>query len=292
MSTYKDLAVKSAQTVTAIRAVANKEKDHGIQCHDYLAKDFLESKYKLITRLVPQPLLKNVIDFISPGSYGFIITRTRLFDKILEQEINHGIRQVVILGAGYDSRAFRFADSLKSIKVFEMDFPGTQLYKRKKLATIFKNVPGNITFIPIDFNEKPFDETLLQHGFSPDLKTLFLWEGVSYYLPQAVVEKVLGFVSNCAMGSSILFDYATKDFINGDHTSYGGKQLAKWLKKINEPFLFGMNASDTPAFIEKCSLNLMADFGPTDLEVLYLLNMKGKRTGKTLGHVRMAHAKV
>jgi len=292
MTAKQKLAIKSAETVSAIRAVANKEKDPTIRCNDYLAHHFLGSRYRLLTGLLPQWIMKTAIEWMSPGSYGFIITRTSLFDRILEQEIANGVSQVVVLGAGYDSRAFRFAEKLKGIKVFELDFPGTQMYKRKKLATLVRQVPENIVFIPIDFNEQSFDRLLLKKGFSTQKKTVFLWEGVSYYLPEAVVKKVLCFVSSCREGSSIVFDYATRDFVNGDVTSFGGKQISKWLKKIDEPFLFGLNANQTSGFLRKCNLTIVNDYSPEDLENLYLVNMKGKKPRRTLGHVRMVHAKV
>lgn len=292
MSIKKEAAIQSAQTVSVLRAIAAKEKDPSIQCGDYLAKYFLTDKYKLMVRLVPHRLIKSIIHLSSPGSYCFMITRTKHFDQTLLQEINAGVRQVVILGAGYDTRPFRFADKLKDVAVFEVDFPGTQSYKREKLKKISNSNPHGITFIPLDFNKAPFDKALIRNGFSPTLKTLFLWEGVSYYLPERVVQQVLSFVGVCASGSSILFDYATKDFVNGDQSSYGGKQLARWLKKIKEPFLFGMNSSETNGFINSCKLSLVSDFGPEEVEKMYLRTKKGKLLGKTLGHVRMAHAKV
>lgn len=119
-----------------------------------------------------------------------------------------------------------------------------------------------------------------------------MWEGVSYYLPQPVVERVFDFVSGCAMGSSILFDYATRDFVNGDHSTYGGKQVAQWLKKINEPFLFGMNAGEAAPLLQNCNLKLTADYSPEVLEKLYLTTKNGQLLGRTFGHVRMAHAVV
>ncbi|MEO6000716.1 MAG: SAM-dependent methyltransferase [Chitinophagaceae bacterium] len=292
MSTKKEVAIQSAQTVSVLRAVAAEEKDPFVQSGDYLAKHFLTKKYKLFVSLLPHRLIKMIIHFSSPGSYCFMISRTKHFDQTLLREIDAGVKQVVILGAGYDTRPFRFADKLKGIPVFEVDFPGTQSYKREKLQNICQGNPPGLTFIPLDFNKTPFDRALIENGFSPNLKTLFLWEGVSYYLAEPVVKQVLGFVSCCAVGSSILFDYATKDFVNGDRSSYGGKHLARWLEKIKEPFLFGMNSNQTKGFVSNCRLSLVSDYGPDEVENMYLKTRKGQVLGRTLGHVRMAHAKV
>lgn len=284
-----DTAIHSAQTVSLLRAVAANDAAAG--CSDYLAKDFLNQPYRWLLRLAPHRLLKAFIHLKAPGSYPFIITRTRLFDSLLLQQVEAGVRQVVLLGAGYDTRPLRFAAKLRDLSVFEVDFPGTQFYKRARLKKTGAAHSHGITFIPLDLNRKSFDKVLLQHGFSPRLKTVFLWEGVSYYLPQPAVERVLEFVSGCAMGSSIVFDYATRDFVNGDQSTYGGKQVVRWLKKINEPFLFGMNKEETAAFLLNRNLTLAADYGPEDLEKLYLTTRSGL-LGRTFGHVRMAHATV
>ena len=198
---------------------------------------------------------------------------------------------MVLLGAGYDSRAFRFQEELEGIRVFEIDHPGTQARKKRILAMVYKESPANLSYLSVDFNQQSFQTALSDHGFSLEKKTLFLWEGVSYYLPQPVVEGVLDFVSGCVAGSSIVFDYAIKGFVNGDTSTYGGKQVAKWLKKIREPFLFGLDAEETEEFLARRKLQVVSDFGPEDLERCYLKTKKGFYLGKSLGHVRMAHAK-
>jgi methyltransferase (TIGR00027 family) len=291
MNKQKSNAIRSAETVAALRAATAKEKDVLIQCEDYLAKFFIGYKYKLITSIRPQWLLQKVIESISPGSYCFAIIRTKFFDNVLLREIAGGIEQVVILGAGYDTRGIRYKMHLKKLKVFEIDFPGTQLYKRQKLVRLPEEIPANIHFIPLDFNERPFYEALLQEGFSKTKRTLFLWEGVSYYLPEKVVVEVLNFISQCGAGSSIAFDYATRDFVNGDHSTYGGKEIARWLQKIKEPFLFGLNEDEISPFLAKVNLSVVTDYGPDELENMYLRNRDGKIIGQTLGHVRMVHAR-
>lgn len=285
---HTNTAIHSAGTVSLLRAVACN--DRAAQGSDYLAKHFLNRSYKWMLRLVPHRLLKAFIHLKAPGSYPFIITRTRLFDQLLLQQVDAGVRQVVLLGAGYDTRPQRFADRLSGLAVFEVDFPGTQLYKKARLKKTGVAPPQGTTFIPVDLNRTSFDKVLLQHGFSPRLKTVFLWEGVSYYLPQPAVERVLQFVSTCAAGSSILFDYATLDFVNGDQSTYGGRQVARWLKKIKEPFLFGLNKAETAAFLRSCNLTPAADYGPEDLEKLYLTTGSGRLLGRTFGHIRMTHA--
>jgi methyltransferase (TIGR00027 family) len=283
-------AIRSAETVAALRAMVANEGDLAVRCEDRLATHFLSLKYQLLTSIRPQRLLERIMHVAAPGSYCFAIVRTRHFDEVLLSEVRVGIEQVVLLGAGYDSRAFRFRDELEGIRVFEIDHPGTQARKQRILANVCEESPVNLTYISVDFNRQSFQAALSAHGFSPQKKTLFLWEGVSYYLPQPVVESVLDFVAGCRAGSSIVFDYAIKAFVEGDTSSYGGKQVAKWLDRIREPFLFGLDAEETATFLVRRKLCLVSDLGPEELEKAYLQTKNGQYLGKTLGHVRIAHA--
>jgi methyltransferase (TIGR00027 family) len=284
-------AIHSAETLAAFRAMVANDSDLVVRCEDPLAKHFLSLKYRLMTSIRPQPLLKRAVHIAAPGSYCFTIVRTRHFDEILLAETRSGIEQVVLLGAGYDSRAFRFHDKLEGIRVFEIDHPGTQARKKRILEKVRKESPSNLTYISVDFNHQSFQAALSEHGFSRERKTLFMWEGVTYYLPRAVVEDVLDFVSGCSPGSSIIFDYAIKGFVNGDTSTYGGKQVALWLKMIGEPFLFGLDPTETGEFLASRKLQLVSDLGPEELEKRYLKTKKGHYLGRTLGHVRMVHAK-
>jgi methyltransferase (TIGR00027 family) len=232
-----------------------------------------------------------LLELAAPGSYGFAIARTRHFDEVLLSESRAGVQQVVLLGAGYDSRPFRFRDVLAYTKVFEIDHPGTQARKRHMLERVKEASPANLSFISMDFGRCSVQEALAKRGFSVEERTLFLCEGVSYYLPQPIVEGLLDFVSGCAAGSSIVFDYATKRFANGDTSTYGGKHVSRWLKKMREPFLFGLDPDETKEFLRRLKLQVVSDLGPEELEKLYLKTKDGRCLGMTLGHIRMVHAR-
>lgn len=289
MSRYR--AIESAEVMAAVRAVVAGENALAVKCEDHLAKHFLGPKYRIMGSILPQRLLRWIIHLKSPGGYYFIITRTRHFDETLLSEIRSGVEQVVLLGAGYDSRPFRFQEELRQVKVFEIDHPGTQGRKKRLLKRIGLDSPANLRYLPIDFNRNSLQTALLEHGFSRKKKTLFLWEGVSYYLPHPAVKSVLDFVGTCARGSSIVFDYAIRDFVEKDTSTYGGKPIASWLKKIREPFLFGLNANETQQFLARHELHTVSDLGPEDLEVRHLKTKDGGLLGRTLGHLRMVHAR-
>jgi methyltransferase (TIGR00027 family) len=273
-----------------MRAVVSGEKSLTVRSEDRLARHFLSSKYRLLVSLSFQSTLRTALEYVVPGSYGFTIARTRHFDEVLLAECRAGAEQLVLLGAGYDSRAFRFREALRNIRIFEVDHPGTQARKQQLLSRANETVPTNLTFIPVDFTRQSLPDALAAHGFVTDKKTIFLWEGVSYYLPRPVVESVLAFIGTCAVGSSVIFDYATKAYVDGDTSSLGGKQVARWLKRIREPFLFGLHPDETRAFLAGQSLDVVSEFGPAELADAYLKTADGRRVGGLFGHIRMVHA--
>jgi len=287
----RPVAIQSAETMAFMRAVVTGEKNLAVRAEDRLARHFVSRSYRLLIGVSLQPVLRRALEFLVPGSYGFTIARTRHFDEILQAECRAGIEQVVLLGAGYDSRPFRFRDALRNIRVFEIDHPGTQARKRRLLARVDEPIPNNITFIPVDFTRQTLQDALATHGFSADKKTLFLWEGVSYYLPRSVVEGVLDFVGSCAAGSSILFDYATTAYVNGETSTLGGREVARWLKKVREPFVFGLDPPQTREFLAARRLQAVSDLGPEDLAQSYLKSGDGRSVGRTFGHIRMVHAR-
>jgi methyltransferase (TIGR00027 family) len=280
-------AIQSAETLAALRALAVGERELATPCIDRFARQFLSLKSRLLLALTPQRILSKLIERAAPGSYCFAIARTRHFDEALLAALRDDVEQVVILGAGYDSRAFRFKDELRGVRVFELDHPGTQARKIELLATSNTSLPSNVTLIGIDFAKQSFRQLLPQHGFRRDAKTLFLWEGVSYYLPVQAVNDVLAFVAGCGKGSTIVFDYALQRFVDGDTSTYGGDAVARWLQKIGEPFLFGLEPANAARFLTQRGLRTTSHVGPADLERLYLSTQHNSPLGRTLGHVRI-----
>jgi methyltransferase (TIGR00027 family) len=284
-------AIQSAQTVAALRAAVTNETCLAVACEDKLAKYFISLRERLLTALLPQPVIRWVLERAAPGSYGFAIARTRCFDDALLSEAASGIQQVVILGAGYDSRALRFAHELKGVRVFEVDHPGTQARKMGILLRSITEIPKNVHYVPVDFNHDALEAELVKKGFSRSRRTLFLWEGVSYYLPKPVVAGILRIAASCAPGSSIVFDYALRTFVEGDTSTYGGEHIARWLRKVGEPFVFGLDPHETPHFLGECGLRPVYDMSPEDTEARYLGRKEGGILCRTLGHVRIVHAR-
>ena len=192
----EDTEHKSAQGMAVIRAHESEKPEGQRICFDPLAREFIDRFSAPIHRA-----LDGYIERRSPGFIGFIVARCRFIDDYLESCLAEGgVRQVVILGAGLNSRAYRFATLHGPVRVFEVDQPATQAAKIARLKQIFKKAPDYVSYVPIDFNDETLDK-LLSYGYQRSLKTLFIWEGVIAYLKPPAVDDTLAWVRvNSAAG--------------------------------------------------------------------------------------------
>ena len=151
----------------------------------------------------------------------FISHRTHFFDSAIAAAAaaDSPIRQFVVLGAGWDTRAYGplpdGADPSRSgVKIFEVDVPPTQEAKVRALKAAGVE-HSHVNFAPTDFNQQTWLESLTEHGFDPDLPTFILWEGVTMYLDDAAVSKTLAEVAGFAPGSRIAFDFFSRELVFG-----------------------------------------------------------------------------
>jgi len=197
----------TAMSTAAQRALEMEKPADERICSDPLAREFIPAWfYGFMKRMTATRYTQRR----ASGELGFIVARCRYMDDVLAEALDHGIRQLVILGAGFDSRAYRFDQLKDRVKVFEVDHPATQQVKMKKLGHILGTggLPSYITFVPVDFTRETLAARLPECGYTERFKTLFIWEGVTMYLDAPSVDCTLAFVaSHSAPGSTIIFDY-------------------------------------------------------------------------------------
>ncbi len=219
--------------------------------------------------------------------------RTRVIDDTLQQAVKEGASQVVILGSGYDSRPYRFQQILRSAKVFEVDFPPTQELKKLRVREVLGQPPKNVIFVPIDFSKEDLGTVLRASGYRPELKTLFIWEGVTYYIPESGVDATLRFVADhSGPGSVIVFDYEYERAISGQHNDEALKQIYVRLEKWGEPHIFGMPNDSAREFVTKRGLTVVEDFGPKELTRRYLTASSGTKLGDEAWYFGICTARV
>jgi methyltransferase (TIGR00027 family) len=276
---------KTAHLTAWVRALGRLTAGENAANGDHLADRFLLPYQHGLNR-VPN-IARWLIERALPGAFGYFNARTQYFDAVLLQEADSGrLEQLVILGAGFDSRPFRFAAQLRDVRVFEVDMPQVLSVRTQRLINV-QPPPMAPIAVPIDFEHDDLWTALSERGYASDAATLFLWEGVTYYLPVPAVHAVLSIVATqSGPGSSILFDYVTQAFFEGDRSSYGAGRLADSWRRLGNVNRSGIG--NVAAFIRPHELNLRSDVDAGDLEDRYLRSLPG-RTAKAWGAMRIAH---
>lgn len=139
---------------------------------------------------------------------AFLAARSQFAEERVARVVERGVKQVVILGAGLDTFAYRhpYGDS---IAVFEVDYPATQAWKRQRLADAAIAIPRSTFHVPVDFERQTAFDGLTAAGFDAEAPAFFSWLGVTMYLSETTVTSVLQSIASLARGSGVAFDYAT-----------------------------------------------------------------------------------
>ncbi|MGA9174055.1 MAG: SAM-dependent methyltransferase, partial [Thermoactinomyces sp.] len=207
-------------------------------------------------------------DAVMQGLYGAQVCRTRYIDDAVQAAISQGIGQLVILGAGLDTRPYRLS-GLEHLKVFEVDLPTVQKDKREKIVKYLGRLPEHVTFVPIDFDTQSLETVLAGTAFDSSKPAVFIWEGVTQYITEEAVRRTLAFVGTSAHGSVIVFTYVLKSIIERRSDIPGADHMMDVVAK-SAPWLFGLEPADISTFLNQFHLALQADVGNTYYQEKYL----------------------
>src|SRR5262245_53883708 len=194
------------------RAIGAREPDPSVRNPDYLAEKLIGDPSALnITHRSVQALSLSYDEAMKDvevvSTVRVMLVRTRFIDEALERAVAGGASHVVILGAGFDSHAYRCLDLLAHARIFEVDRHATQAVKKQRVNEVLGPPPANLTYVAIDCRQEALRDVLIRHGYDPAQRTFFIWEGVTMYLPEAGVRDTLRFVASHPPGSGIVFDF-------------------------------------------------------------------------------------
>ncbi len=265
----------TAENTAAVRAFEAMRPRHQQVCNDSYAYHFLSDRFTSSSN-VPDAISQTLDNWEKtvPGVCGSIIARTRFIDDCLAKAIQNRIEQLVILGAGFDTRALRFAALKQKVNVFEVDHLCTQQHKLERLKCCWPDLGHYVTYIPINFEKNNFGEALLAHGYDRAMRTFYIWEGVSYYLSAKVVDDTLAFVAqNSSLGSEIVFDYFPTSVMQGTCRLPEARPLTHILKQFGEGIHFGISPEKITDFMNKRGFEIVRNLASTDYKQAYF---KGK----------------
>ncbi|MBT3255554.1 MAG: class I SAM-dependent methyltransferase [Deltaproteobacteria bacterium] len=278
------------------RSIAAQDPDPKTRNPDYLA-----------ARIVNLDLMREymgwTLDFESSVNsinhdklwiFYYVTARTKHIDSVLLKELKSGVKQVVIMGAGYDTRAYRFYKDFPKVRFFEVDLPVMVADKKSRVESNLSDLPVNVVYAPINFNTQELGQVLAKVGYQKDRKTLFIWEGVVMYLDAAAVEGTLRFIAkNSAAGSSVVFDYMPPSVVEGTYTKDPyAIRMADFVRSQGEAFTFGIDPDESGAFLKKQGLKQVRNIGHDEMVKRYMTGSNGKPFGTVPNFFWITHARV
>ncbi len=266
-----DKISETAIAIASLRALSNYETDVTVQSHDEFAELFLpEDRQTALRTLNSREQIKQ---HIPKGMYEYVIARAKYFDGVFVDAIKNPLEQIVLLGAGYDSRPYRFHSLITTTRIFELDMKPTQDHKLACLRQHHMDIHHNISFIPMNFETEDPIAMLYQYGYDNGKQTLFLWEGVTFYLSRDTVTRMLKTLKeHSGSRSRICFDFQTiqheRDLIQT------GLQ--------EEVIQFGIESGNIVNFVNAHQYRVVEHITADDMERRFLTLQNGELFGRIM----------
>lgn len=273
--TVENQPSETAHAVALCRALASRDSRFGNRASDPYSELFLKENVRSV--LQNETARQSVINtMISRPLYGYFIARSLFIDEAFVGAVRKRMPQIVFLGAGYDTRALRFQNAVGATRIFEVDAVSTQNRKKELFDSTNTPIPPQVTFIGMNFKTDNLVRKLKEAGFDRSMATLFIWEGVTYYLSQETIGRVLELIrDNSASGSGLCFDYAAKEL---DSISAG------------EPFLSWMDPATVPSYLAGYGFRLIEHLDAAEMSARYLILANGSLAEKPFSALRLVYA--
>lgn len=280
---------RTAAFTCMYRAASYLEKNAFYKSDDYIAPRLLPFLIKLIIRY---RLISFHWSFFPKGIYEYVIARTKYIDRICREVIENGIDQILIFGAGFDSRAIRFENINRKTTIFELDSFYTQDAKLRQFKNKGISLPDRTVYIPIDFNVELLSDKISDKGFDPKKRTLFIMEGLVMYLKSDAVDNLFRLLYDlCPPESMAIFDYIYASVLRRENIYYGEKSIYDKVNGVNEAWQFGIERGAIESFVSGFNFRLAENLTSDKLEKLYFTDTDNNCVGKVNGTHCIAHIK-
>ena len=266
----------TAQGVAKQRLIESLAKPNKRVIYDPYADKFVLGAG--IIKLMGHKLSVLITKKFAPGFHEHLISRTRFIDELIEKSTASEAEQYVILGAGYDLRAYRL-DLPPTLKVFEVDQPEVQLRKRAKLP---KNIPNseNVTYVGVDFNHQTLKEQLLNAGFDQNKPTVFTLEGVSQYITKDAINSTFEELAELTQktGTTLFISYVDKLLHENPKACFGegypkaekkAETIMRLASKVGEPWISFYTAEEIQDMLAQYGFSIIENKTLSDLNSLY-----------------------
>lgn len=267
-------------TVTAMMRSVLSNKEGRLKNPDYLSKYFLSGEWKQLVETTD--CAYEILDKRIPGGVIYMLIRTKYFDNALKRWLRrHPASQVVILGAGFDTRALRFGGHYGGNVVFyEVDLKGMSEHKKAVIESHGLNRQEvEIRYVPANFHEESPIDALLMNGFDRQVPTCFICEGISFFLEKATIHKLLQQIKNLMCCEAIVtLDYVFRDYVEGNLDYYGAKETHAELIELGEPHIFGLNYDEVENLFNEFGYEIKNNYTSKMLELGYLADQGSEKS--------------
>jgi methyltransferase (TIGR00027 family) len=280
---------RTAEYMALFRAVETAERPGRRLFDDQYAVPLLSGALKVLAEIARVPgvgrLVPAFLDAGWPYTRSSGVVRTRMIDDLVREAIHAGARQLVLLGAGFDSRAYRL-DETRDIQTFEVDHPATQRVKRERLKSRLERPPQNVNFVEVDFEKDNLERALEIAGFDKKKPTVVLWEGVVSYLTEPAVTANIAVLARLLVPSSrLILTYVHKGALDGSVNFQGSRRWKSWVRRSGEPFIFGFDPATLAETVRPHGFLLQCDLSTGEGARHYCATNGRNETGSELYRV-------
>jgi methyltransferase (TIGR00027 family) len=233
------------------------------------------------------PQDSNSEDAAARGMRAFMAVRSRFAEDELAKAVASGIKQSVVLGAGLDTFAYRNPHA--GLRVFEVDHPATQQWKRELLQSAGIEIPGEAVFVPVDFEREILSTGLERSGFRAGHPAFFSWLGVVPYLSERAFEDTLNFIAALPKPSGVVFDYGVARSALNLKERIMLDALAARVAAAGEPFRLFFEPEQLAAKLREVGFSHIEDLGADEINRRYLSGRAdGLQLKSNLGRLLLA----
>lgn len=280
---YGTRLTRESANPSAVHRAAHQVLEQGCIFSDPLALQILGQNADLVARETAHHPSRRAMRL-------FIAARSAIAEVAAQAAVERrGVRQIVVLGAGLDTFAYR-SPFAEIVRIFEVDHPATQAWKRRQLRETHISRPANLTFTPVDFETDDLRQRLAASGLDPALRTFFIWLGVVPYLSDDAVFSTLAFIAELLGGGDVVFDYGEPPCALMPETSRNYHRRAKRVAAMGEPFVFSLSTEVLHRRLAQLGFLTVEDMGIHAHLARYLTSESaGQRAAVTRPRRRLGH---
>ena len=223
-------------------------------------------------------------------SYPNVVMRSRYAEDALQAAVAGGVRQYVLIGAGFDSFSLRLPKFAANLQIFEIDFPATQRLKLERIGACGITLPDNVHFIAADLSKESVAAALARSPFETNRLSFFSWLGVTMYLTREANLATLRSIASCSpAGSEVVFTYLDERVFQEQSESF--RELEQRVAAVGEPFLSGFDPGELGSNLAACGLDLAEDLNGRESAARYDRGGAHGLGQSTFSHIALVRVK-